>query len=642
VKVPKAAKPEQSQHRLRHLLKRRQEKRSQRIAAAAETMEALDPTSRALLQEIFWRNSRSKEDVLMGLEVHRAVLEAGLVGHDAPERRSVAAACRPPGRQWEEDGLTFAEFAGKIVPTCRATLSAMRHDKLHKLVAAAPREWTGRVPRLRLMEAAIQVLPSEYPDAVEEGEEAAPGSPATVLQDIVRQYCEGVEGYSLAEVAVKLQAMSEEWWRQQSSLKREVQEKWDLDEETFAATGNEIIHLDSIFQRVDTSGNGLLERDEVELLCDELGVVPQSLMQKRKTLGFLNEQSSYDFVSFIKLVDKIRWLLVSQEDKQLQSSFMRMAVEQAKTAHASTRRAMRRIKLSVFARSLDDVDAGTEQHQNLERDFEAEVDLQENDDCGQLINYDQLVSLLTEAAVLPEGSSTANVTFRRRRLVGREVMPAWKAMGCLERIMQDVDPSSRQLFTYQEARLVLQRMREETRQEARLVEAKHIRDMGYKPGQVEEMRTMFRKLDPHGTGLLTEVQVELALQSLSISLPHQACAAVAFRVFDYDLSGSIDFLEFLNMMTMAKNHDGPFKALDSQLVTTLAKLDRGDLLLLLTVLKVPSSRLDGISDTRLVYEAAELLDIGAEKELPPIIGGRSLAVLVRYAEKMLKRMPAYG
>eukprot|EP00439_Symbiodinium_sp_Y106_P040152 s440_g4.t3 len=113
VKVPKAAKPEQSQHRLRHLLKRRQEKRSQRIAAAAETMEALDPTSRALLQEIFWRNSRSKEDVLMGLEVHRAVLEAGLVGHDAPERRSVAAACRPPGRQWEEDGLTFAEFAGK-------------------------------------------------------------------------------------------------------------------------------------------------------------------------------------------------------------------------------------------------------------------------------------------------------------------------------------------------------------------------------------------------------------------------------------------------------------------------------------------------------------------------------------------------
>eukprot|EP00439_Symbiodinium_sp_Y106_P021321 s617_g2.t1 len=62
---------------------------------------------------------------------------------------------------------------------------------------------------------------------------------------------------------------------------------------------------------------------------------------------------------------------------------------------------------------------------------------------------------------------------------------------------------------------------------------------------------MFRKLDPHGTGLLTEVQVELALQSLSISLPHQACAAVAFRVFDYDLSGSIDFLEFLNMMTMA-------------------------------------------------------------------------------------------
>ncbi|CAJ1347842.1 unnamed protein product, partial [Effrenium voratum] len=54
------------------------------------------------------------------------------------------------------------------------------------------------------------------------------------------------------------------------------------------------------------------------------------------------------------------------------------------------------------------------------------------------------------AAVIPEG---ANSTFRRRRLVGREVMAAAKAMACLERIMQDVDPAARQLFTYQEARL---------------------------------------------------------------------------------------------------------------------------------------------------------------------------------------------
>ncbi|CAE7264975.1 HERC1 [Symbiodinium natans] len=161
-----------------------------------------------MLQEIFARNALSKEDVLMGLEVHRAVLEAGLVGHDATERRTLAATCRPPGRQWEEDGLTFAEFAGKIVPGCRATLSAMRHDKLHKLLAAAPREWTGRVQKARLLEACLQVLPAEYLDPVEDGEGALPGN--AVLQELIRLYSEGAEGYSLPEIALKLQAISED------------------------------------------------------------------------------------------------------------------------------------------------------------------------------------------------------------------------------------------------------------------------------------------------------------------------------------------------------------------------------------------------------------------------------------------------
>ena len=58
---------------------------------------------REMLRAVFNLN-RSQKDVLMGLEVQRAVLEAGLIGNDAPERRAVAWASRPPAA-WQEGNI---------------------------------------------------------------------------------------------------------------------------------------------------------------------------------------------------------------------------------------------------------------------------------------------------------------------------------------------------------------------------------------------------------------------------------------------------------------------------------------------------------------------------------------------------------
>lgn len=110
---------------------------------------------------------------------------------------------------------------------------------------------------------------------------------------------------------------------------------------------------------------------------------------------------------------------------------------------------------------------------------------------------------------------------------------------------------------------------------------------------------------------------------------------MAFHIFDFDLSGSIDFLEFLHMMVMARRQEGPFKPLETPGVTSLSKLERCDLLLLLTVMRVPLSRVDGMMDVRLVQEVAEMLNVGVDQELTPVIGGRNMHVLLRYAEKRL-------
>ena len=627
VRMPRGkASPKAKPQRLRSLLKRRQEKRGERLEAAKKVTQALSPHDRDMLKGVFVLNSHTKEEVLHGVEVQRAAIEAGLVGHDAPERRAVAWACKPPAA-WQEEGICFEEFAGKIIPASRQALIAARQEKMQKALASAPREWTGRIQRSRLFEAARLVLPIEFPETGEDLEDMAPESAA--LYEIVKTTSEG-DGFSASAFAVELQKLSEEWYRRLALQRREIQRQMNLDEETFASAGTELPHLDEIFRRV-SEGKGYLDRNEAEKLFDELGVVPHSLMQKRKTLGFLNEQRRYDFASFVKLVDRIRMLILSQEDQQLYSTFLRMAVESSKSVHAATRRAMRRLKMGTLAKCLDDAENGTEQQRYLEKELSEEATLQENEESEQLINYNQLVTFLTEAAALPEPNSSS--TNRRRRLVGREVMPYVKAMATLERIMQDVDPASRQLFTYMEVRLVLQRLREFCRVEARNVEAKHIKDMGYSPEQVQELRSLFTKLDPHGTGGLSEVQVELALQSLGVPLPHEASPMVAFHIFDFDLSGTLDFLEFLHMIAMARRQEGPFKALDFPAAQSLSKLERCDLLLLLTVMHVPLTRVDGMTDARLIQEVAEMLNIGADQDLWPVIGGKTLYVLVRYAER---------
>eukprot|EP00439_Symbiodinium_sp_Y106_P049999 s617_g6.t1 len=84
--------------------------------------------------------------------------------------------------------------------------------------------------------------------------------------------------------------------------------------------------------------------------------------------------------------------------------------------------------------------------------------------------------------------------------------------------------------------------------------------------------------------LVQAAATELLVQAAAAELLVQAAAAellVQAAAFELLVQAAATGL-------LAKNHDGPFKALDSQLVTTLAKLDRGDLLLLLTVLKVDS------------------------------------------------------
>lgn len=207
----------------------------------------------------------------------------------------------------------------------------------------------------------------------------------------------------------------------------------------------------------------------------------------------------------------------------------------------------------------------------------------------------------------------------------------------IEYIMQEVDPFGRELFNYHEVRYVVQRLREATRQKMRILEEKEIKRLNFSKAQVEDFRELFQTLDDHSmdahsTGCLNEASIELALQMLEVPMEKEVHTRIAFRVFDQDGSGTIDFLEFLRMLKMADRKEGPFKQTELIAVSTIEIMDRCDVLLLLDALKVPMSKTDGLDAAALKAEAARRLEVKEDRNLAPLIGGSSLKTLIQYAE----------
>ncbi|CAE8583710.1 unnamed protein product, partial [Polarella glacialis] len=276
--------------------------------------------------------------------------------------------------------------------------------------------------------------------------------------------------------------------------------------------------------------------------------------------------------------------------------------------------------------------------------------MQDDEDCRALITYEQLVEMLVEGAVIPSellsiiqksgqnqssscGGFELHTSQRRRRLAGvDEIMSPTSASICLDHILQGMDPEGRELFKYPEVRIILQRMREATRQKAHQKEAAQIEKLGFSAAELEDMQALFDTLDTRQHGFLTEADIDLALRLLDIPVQREILGRIAFRTFDWDGSGGLDFVEFLRMLKMVQTQDGPFKKTELTSVNTLSDMERCDLLLVIDSFKVPISRFDGMPDENIANDLAEMLGISKSSDLPRLIGGGTLKTLLKYAE----------
>lgn len=563
-----------------------------------DALQALTEKEQQSLEEIFALQDVEQKGRLDCHEVMRVIWEFGVFGLNPFERRHLAKKAKAIFFRYPA-GLCCKEVATKVLPKVRAALFLCRQAILRHLFRDIPKDLAGRRSVPRVLEAAKLALPHEFMDVdLHEDEELS--ALWSGVQKIAEQL-KGSEEEQLIELTSKLQRIAEEYRRGLARRRREVQQEHYVDEETFNAFHSQILQLDKLFRKVDEDQSGELEAPEVELLFKELGVVPQTLLEKRKVLSLLSEATSFDFCDFLKLVSQIRDLYASQNDECLQRSFAHHALEYACSGKSIARRAKHKLQLRNLAHSLEHSD-GSFEKKMIEDQMVEQMQLQADDEGHLVIATPQLLQMLCEVSLIPNEMisdyaqqqhyiaasqkpapsqlledqpptvQTESVR-RRRHRQSDQTMSLALAKASLDEILQDIDPYGRELFTYVQVRIIILRMRELSRQCSQRVEEKEIKKLGISGSELKDLKALFAELDVRKTGLIGEAELGVAFQALQIKLQREAVRRIAFRYFDFDGNGNLDLFEFLKLFRTAQREEGPFKNLERTVVFTLGDME---------------------------------------------------------------------
>lgn len=186
-------------------------------------------------------------------------------------------------------------------------------------------------------------------------------------------------------------------------------------------------------------------------------------------------------------------------------------------------------------------------------------------------------------------------------------------------IVQNADQNGTNMFSCQEALRVSQRTRELIRQQRLLRELDFARKHNFSEEELKAIRGIFDALDNDCSDRLDKVEVWQAMKQINASnnLPTVQAShfEAAFRSLDDDKSGDLEFVEFLRLLQMARDREGVFKDHSITEVSTLAALERVDLVLLLECFDVSTGEAETLDSAALLHKAAELMQVNALKPL---------------------------
>lgn len=196
-------------------------------------------------------------------------------------------------------------------------------------------------------------------------------------------------------------------------------------------------------------------------------------------------------------------------------------------------------------------------------------------------------------------------------------------------LIQSVDEDGNGLLDFTEFQELVHRIEEKFASMRYEAEIEYGLARGFDDVQVSEFRTMFDLIDVDGSGFLESKEVRQGLNAMNRPVSSEVFEG-AWQVLDADESGSLDFLEFIDLMKMLRDGVGMFAEDAAKLPTQICLLDDRVLRVLLGQFKFSSSDLRFLDKKELVELTCTSFGITADENFCERLNVHTLADLFDY------------
>eukprot|EP00929_Paragymnodinium_shiwhaense_P071632 TRINITY_DN36397_c0_g1_i1.p1 TRINITY_DN36397_c0_g1~~TRINITY_DN36397_c0_g1_i1.p1 ORF type:complete len:946 (-),score=212.40 TRINITY_DN36397_c0_g1_i1:106-2943(-) len=575
----------------------------ERNAVLEERYRSLAEPTRALLEAAYVRHVGGKErsggEVLQGGELRTALEDFGLRGYSAEEKRELAALCR------RKAARGVAEFAFDIVFPCRQILLTSRLADFKRYLCMCSRDWDGLLVFSDLMCALRLILPVE---CLDESDDQYQQQLRKQLLSEASEFSKSDEGHP-AKLVELVQRLGEEKIRNDAERARDIQTRFGLSAETFAHHRRELANLERCFTAVDHDGSGCLDTQEVFKLMEMLGVTPHTSAEKRRQVELLEGVREVDFHGFLSLIGQIRALKAHSLETFSENDFYKLVAGQEDTSTggqgdqpsiaASKTASKTTSKTSDFAGILDGGPISSAGSKNFVRKE------------GACLTLDSLGMLLEEQGLQTLVASTAMLFPKEFEAKSERLTQALKEkfMDVLGRILHMLDPEGKELFTFEQSRLLCTYIPENVLFAKNRHEEQRLTKCGFDRTRMHQMKACFDKVDSNEDGKLEKEEVRECLRWLNVVLEPEMIFASTFRMLDEDGNGALDFVEFVTLMKMIRDKEGAFRS-DSQPVSTMETLSHVDLVRVLDLFGLAWEQTDLLPRAQLLELACDMMDVG--------------------------------
>mmetsp|Transcript_59764 Transcript_59764/g.142198 ORF Transcript_59764/g.142198 Transcript_59764/m.142198 type:complete len:1007 (-) Transcript_59764:143-3163(-) len=584
--------------RARREMQRLEQLAKQHAAHVAEFAN-LPEAEQSVFREVFDRNTLLDCEGYADVKgLTDALAECGINGSSFEDRSTLTQLCEQliQGKRRHRGAwiCDVYEFAVRIAPAARNWLHQERRTQLTEALQKCNTNWEGRLDYEQACEAVRNLMPFDAKPVFEQSQsiqEAWTHAMQVVRQVTAKHVIAEVDVEQLLQVAEReIEAIHISYSAEQLKIKS----KYKLDAHTFREFRPELIFMDNLFKSVDADRSGAIDRVESVQLCSELGLLPRGAKDWASQIASLMDvDEQLDFAHFLDVVVEIR----QRVERHLESRLNTVA------RHYQIRGSVKRRS------SIVDTD-GKERRTVIAAVRLPSKGLMQREPSGELrVAKEDLPSLLEEMNIVPQTPSEQHA---------------------LDTLLQDY---SGEALGFDVILRLCARAQEAILTQKARAELDLAKSLGFSPSDLGRLRMLFSQVDIDACGKMLLHAAHKAFTMLGLGQIEFATLKLAFNIVDIENRGFIDVQDFIRLVKMARDGDGPFRVLPVQ-AWTLADIPKEDLQLVLCCFGVPWLESAAMTETVLLRKAAGFLGVAASDILSERLNLKTLPELYEHCKEM--------